>query len=79
MIMINEPTRGVDVETKTEIYEIMDSLCQEGYSILMISSEMPEVLALSDRIYVMCRGKINASFSRGEATQDKLMEYAIGW
>lgn len=79
IILINEPTRGVDVGTKTEIYAILEELCREGFCILMISSELPETLGLSDRIYVMCKGRITGEFSREEAGQEKLMEYAIGW
>ena len=79
IIIINEPTRGVDVGTKSEIYKIMEELCEEGFGILMISSELPEVLALSDRVYVMCKGQITGEFQREELSQEKLMENAIGW
>jgi len=78
VILVNEPTRGVDVGTKSEIYKILEELCQEGCGVLMISSELPEVLALSDRVYVLCNGKVTREFSRDELSQEALMEYAIG-
>lgn len=79
IILINEPTRGVDVGTKTEIYRIIEELCEKGFAILMISSELPEVLMLSDKVYVLCNGRITGEFQREELTQELLMEYAIGW
>jgi len=79
IILINEPTRGVDVGTKMEIYKILEELCTEGYGILMISGELPEVLSLSDRVYVLCKGKVTGEFEQEELSQKKLLEYAIGW
>jgi ABC-type sugar transport system ATPase subunit len=78
IILINEPTRGVDVGTKTEICKILETLCVDGVSILMISSELPEVLALADRVYVLCEGKITGEFQHNELSQEILMEHAIG-
>ena len=76
VILFDEPTRGIDVGAKHEIYELMVSLCREGKGILMISSEMPELLGMSDRILVMRDGRISAEFSRGEATEEKLLKAA---
>ena len=75
--LIDEPTRGIDVGAKSEIYAIMDELTRQGKSIIMISSEMPEVLGMSDRILVIQGGRITAEFSRGEATQEKIIQYAV--
>jgi ABC-type sugar transport system ATPase subunit len=78
IIMINEPTRGVDVGTKVEIYKMLEALCVQGFCILMISSELPEVLALSDRVYVLCKGKLAGEFNKDQLSQELLLEYAIG-
>lgn len=78
VFLINEPTRGVDVGTKAEIYKILEELCQEGCCILMISGELPEVLALSDRVYVLCKGKLTGEFAREELSSENLLECAIG-
>ncbi len=76
ILIFDEPTRGIDVGAKQEIYELMNRLVQEGKSILMISSEMPEILRMSDRIVVMCEGKKTAEFDVAEATQEKIMNAA---
>lgn len=77
ILILYEPTRGIDVGAKSEIYAIMDELTRQGKSIIMISSEMPEVLGMSDRILVIQGGRITAEFSRGEATQEKIIQYAV--
>ena len=74
---MDEPTKGIDVGAKAEIYDIMGQLAQRGYAIIMISSEMPEVLNMSDRIIVMCEGKITGELSREEATQEGILEFAM--
>ena len=76
ILIMDEPTRGIDVGAKQEIYELMNRLVQEGRSIIMISSEMPEILRMSDRIIVMCEGKKTAEFDVSEATQEKIMNAA---
>ena len=76
ILIFDEPTRGIDVGAKQEIYELMNRLVQEGKSIIMISSEMPEILRMSDRIVVMCEGKKTAEFDVSEATQEKIMNAA---
>lgn len=78
VLILDEPTRGVDVGARKEIYQLINKFKQEGLSIIMVSSDMPEVLGMSDRILVMHEGKISAEFKRGEATQEKLLAAAIG-
>jgi ribose transport system ATP-binding protein len=73
IFLMNEPTRGIDVGSKVDIYQIMESLCEAGAGILMISSELPEMLSMADRIIVIAKGKITGEFSRQEATQEKLL------
>ncbi len=77
ILMLDEPTRGIDINAKSEIYEIIKKLADEGKSIIVVSSEIPEILTISDRILVMADGKITAEFMCEEATQDKLMKAAI--
>ena len=78
VLIFDEPTRGIDVGAKAEIYRIMSSLAQQGMAIIMISSELPEILGMSDRINVMCNGEVRADIPREEATQEKIMYYATG-
>lgn len=78
ILILDEPTRGVDIGAKKEIYDLMNRLAQEGVAIIMISSELPEVLGMSDRIIVMHEGKITGEFSREEATQESIMHAATG-
>ncbi|TCN18087.1 multiple monosaccharide ABC transporter ATP-binding protein [Mesobacillus foraminis] len=75
VLILDEPTRGIDVGAKYEIYTIIDELAKEGKGILMISSELPEILGMCDRVYVMCEGRITGEVSRKEATQENLMKY----
>jgi D-xylose transport system ATP-binding protein len=77
LILFNEPTRGIDVATKHELFQIVQDLCREGVSVLMISSDMLEMLSIADQIYTVCGGMITACFSHDEATQDKLLRAAI--
>ncbi len=76
ILILDEPTRGIDVGAKSEIYAIMNQLAKEGMSIIMISSEMPEIINMSDRVYVMCGGKVTGCLSHKEVTQEKIMELA---
>ena len=78
ILMIDEPTRGVDVGAKSEIHRLMSMLAQQNKAILMVSSEMPEVLGMSDRIVVMHEGRITGELSREDATQEKIMQLATG-
>jgi putative multiple sugar transport system ATP-binding protein len=76
VLILDEPTRGIDVGAKYEIYTIMNRLVEQGMSIIMISSELPEVLGMSDRIYVVASGRIGGELSIAEATQEKIMHLA---
>ncbi|RKD33182.1 xylose ABC transporter ATP-binding protein [Thermohalobacter berrensis] len=78
VLILDEPTRGIDVGAKYEIYNIMNELADRGVCIIMISSELPEVLGMSDRILVMHEGKITAELDYKEATQEKVMYFATG-
>jgi ribose transport system ATP-binding protein len=78
VLILNEPTRGIDVGAKTEIYRILDELCEQGKCVIIITSEMPELLAISDRIMVMFEGKPSGILSREEATQENVVRLAIG-
>jgi len=78
ILILDEPTRGVDVGAKKEIYQIVNELKKQGVSIIFVSSELPELLGICDRIAVMHEGKIKKIFGRNEATQEKIMEYATG-
>lgn len=73
VLIFDEPTKGVDIGAKDVIHQLMDDLARQGMGIIMISSEMPEILKMSDRIMVMCGGRITGEFKRGEATQDDIM------
>jgi len=76
IMILDEPTRGIDVGAKYEIYTIMNKLVEEGMSIIMISSELPEILGMSDRIYVVANGRISGELSRDEANQEQIMKLA---
>ena len=76
ILIFDEPTRGIDVGAKSEIYKLMNQLAAEGKSIIMISSDMPELLRMSDRVVVMCEGRVTGELDIAEATQEKIMTYA---
>ena len=76
IFIFDEPTRGIDVGAKSEIYNLMDELVKQGKSIIMISSELPEVLRMSDRIVVMCEGRVTGELDISEATQENIMQLA---
>jgi len=78
LMLLDEPTRGVDVGAKQEIYQLMNEWTSRGIAIILITSEMPELLAMSDRILVMHRGRVTAECSRDEATADRVLEAAMG-
>ncbi|MGQ4428645.1 ATP-binding cassette domain-containing protein, partial [Streptomyces violaceoruber] len=73
VLFLDEPTRGIDVGAKFEIYKVIDKLAAEGKAVLFISSELPELLGMCDRIYTMAAGRLTGEFSRAEAAQDVLM------
>jgi len=76
ILILDEPTRGIDVGTKAVVHALMSKLASEGLAILMISSELPEVLGMSDRILVMREGHMTAEFTRAEATQENIIAAA---
>jgi ribose transport system ATP-binding protein len=76
ILIFDEPTRGIDVGAKSEIYKLLNELADQGKSIIMISSELPEVLRMSHRIVVMCEGRVTASLRAEESTQEQIMHYA---
>lgn len=78
LLILDEPTRGVDVGAKREIYQLMNELTGHGVAIIMVSSELPEVLGMSDRIVVVHEGHITGELSKEEATQEKIMTLATG-
>ena len=78
VLILNEPTRGIDVGAKAEIYKILDNLVNEGKCVIIITSEMPELLAMSDRIMVMFEGGVSGHIEGSEATQELIVQYAIG-
>ena len=75
--MLDEPTRGVDVGAKAEIYRIIDSLAASGSSVIMVSSELPELLSVSDRIMVMREGRVTGMLDAAEATEESVMMMAV--
>ena len=77
VLIMDEPTKGVDVGAKAAIYEIMGDLAQQGYAIVMISSEMPEILGMCDRVFVMCDGRVTGELDRKEASQELILELAM--
>jgi ribose transport system ATP-binding protein len=78
ILIFDEPTRGIDVGAKVEVYNLMNSLVENGVAVVMVSSEMPELLGMSDRILVMHEGRIAAEMSRQDASQEKVLAAAMG-
>ena len=76
LLLLDDPTRGIDVGAKAEIYRLIDQLCEQGLAIIITSSELPELIAVCDRIFVLCEGRLTGEFARGEFTEQKLMEAA---
>ena len=76
ILILDEPTRGIDVNAKSEFYALMNNFVDQGGTIIMVSSELPEVLGVSDRIIVMCEGHVTGELSREEATETKIMQLA---
>lgn len=76
IFILDEPTRGIDVGAKAEIYKLMCEFAKQGMAIIMISSDLPELMGMADRIYVMSEGKITGELSREEASQEKIMHFA---
>lgn len=78
ILIFDEPTRGVDVGAKQEIYQLMNQLVEEGHSILMVSSDMPELLGMSDRIVVICEGRQAGIVPKTEFSQARILDLASG-
>jgi inositol transport system ATP-binding protein len=78
LLILDEPTRGIDVGAKSEIHKLMTKLAQAGKAIIMVSSELPEILGMSDRIVVMHEGEKAGELTRSEATQEKVLQLASG-
>jgi ABC-type sugar transport system ATPase subunit/ribose/xylose/arabinose/galactoside ABC-type transport system permease subunit len=78
ILLLDEPTRGIDIGAKAQVHKLMVELARQGKAILLISSDLPEVLAMSDRVLVMCEGRITAEFTAAVATQEKVMAAATG-
>ena len=78
IMIFDEPTRGIDVGAKAEIHKLMVQLANEGYSIIMISSELPEIIEMSDRILVMHEGTISAELNAENITEEQILHYAMG-
>jgi inositol transport system ATP-binding protein len=78
ILILDEPTRGIDVGSKSEIHKLMSDLAKQGLAVIMISSELPEILGMSDRILVMQEGRLRGEFTREEASQEKIMTLATG-
>ena len=77
MLILDEPTRGIDVGAKYDIYCLINQMVEEGKSVIMISSEMPELIGMCDRIYIMNEGELKGELYAEEATQEKIMSYII--
>ena len=78
VLIVDEPTRGIDVATKAEVHRLLSDLAADGVAVLMISSELPEVLGMADRIVVLFEGRVSRSFMRAEADEDAIMRAATG-
>ena len=78
VVMLDEPTRGIDVGAKLEVYELINRLTAEGKAVILVSSELPELMGMSDRIVMLHEGKIGGVFSRAEFTQERLLAAAMG-
>jgi rhamnose transport system ATP-binding protein len=78
LLIVDEPTRGIDVGTKAEVHRLLSELAAQGVAVLMISSELPEVLGMADRIVVLFEGRVMREFARADATEDAIMQAATG-
>jgi ABC-type sugar transport system ATPase subunit len=78
ILLLDDPCKGVDIGAKHDIYELMNRLCAQGVAMVLVSSEMPELLFMSDRIMVMHRGQMTLELTRDEATQEKILYAALG-
>jgi ribose transport system ATP-binding protein len=77
VLLLDEPTRGIDINAKQEIYSIIDELARSGLGVVMVSSELPEILAIADRILVLAEGRLTAEFACGAATEENVLKAAL--
>jgi D-xylose transport system ATP-binding protein len=78
VLLLDEPTRGIDVGAKLEVYELINRLTASGQAIVLVSSELGELMGMADRIVMLCEGRVGGMFTRGEATQERLLAAAMG-
>ena len=78
MLILDEPTKGIDVGAKAEIYKLINELTAQGMAIVLISSELPEVMGMSDRLLIMYEGRVTGQLLKEEYTEERVMEYATG-
>ena len=78
ILLLDNPTQGIDVGAKAEIYQLINNLAKQGMAIIVVSSELPELIGMCDRIYIMCQGKISGCINREEFSQEVIMRYATG-
>ena len=73
ILILDEPTRGIDVGAKYEIYQLINKLAEQGIGIIVVSSDLPEIIGISDRILTLCEGRLTGEFTRGNVTQEQLL------
>jgi rhamnose transport system ATP-binding protein len=78
VLIVDEPTRGIDVGTKAEVHKLLSQKAQQGMAVIMVSSELPEVLGMADRVFVMREGKHQGTLERSEATPERIITLATG-
>ena len=78
IFILDEPTRGIDIGAKVEIYKMLNEIADRGVAVIVISSELPEIMGISDRILIMCEGAIVSEVTRDAASRETIMEYATG-
>jgi len=74
VLIVDEPTRGIDIAAKAEVHQLLDEMARNGIAVIMISSELPEIIGMSDRIITMCEGRLTGEVLRAEASEEKLMQ-----
>ena len=78
IMILDEPTRGIDVGAKYEIYKLITEIVKENKAVIMVSSELPELIGMCDRIYIMCQGRITGCITKEEFSQETIMKFATG-